>query len=63
VHANFSLEAEARGIRTVYDRLWTEGQKPLGLSREGEKTATGAKRAGNANEIRYQHVRRNHVET
>ena len=32
VHANFSLAAEARGIRAVYDRLWTEGQKPLGLS-------------------------------
>jgi mannosyltransferase len=31
VHANFSLAAEARGIRAVYDRLWTEGQKPLGV--------------------------------
>jgi mannosyltransferase len=26
VHANFSIEAEARGIRAVYDRLWTEAQ-------------------------------------
>jgi mannosyltransferase len=63
VHANFSLEAEARGIRTVYDRLWTEGQRPLGLSRKGEQAAAGAKLAGNADETRYQHVRRNHVET
>ncbi len=37
VHANFSLAAEARGIRTVYDRLWTEGQKPLGLSRNPDE--------------------------
>jgi mannosyltransferase len=35
VHAQFSLEAEARGIRSVYDRLWSEGQEPLGLSRNG----------------------------
>ncbi len=27
VHANFSLEAEARSIRAVYDRLWTEGRQ------------------------------------
>src|SRR5579863_5089834 len=37
VHAHFSLAAEARGIRTVYDRLWTE-QKPLGLSRNPDET-------------------------
>jgi mannosyltransferase len=40
VHANFSLAAEARGIRAVYDRLWTEGPKPLGLSRNGQPNAT-----------------------
>jgi mannosyltransferase len=31
VHANFSLAAEARGIRAVYDRLWTDGKKPRDL--------------------------------
>jgi mannosyltransferase len=36
VHANFSLAAEARGIRAVYDRLWAEGQRPPGLSRKEE---------------------------
>jgi mannosyltransferase len=36
VHANFSLSAEARGIRAVYDRLWTEGQKPLGRQNGAE---------------------------
>ena len=45
VHNNFSLEAEARGIRVVYDRLWTAGQKPLGLSRKGQQTAAGTKPA------------------
>jgi mannosyltransferase len=45
VHDNFSMEAEARGIRAVYDRLWTEGQKPLGLSRNGQPTAAGTKPA------------------
>jgi mannosyltransferase len=34
VQANFSLAAEARGIRAVYDRLWTEAQKPLSLPRK-----------------------------
>ena len=63
VHANFSLSAEARGIRTVYDRLWTEGQRPLGLSQKGQQTTAGTKLADNTNETRYQHVRRNHVET
>jgi mannosyltransferase len=63
VHANFSLSAEARGIRTVYDRLWTEGQRPLGLSQKGQQTTAGTKLADNTKETRYQHVRRNHVET
>ena len=45
VRDNFSIEAEARRIRAVYDRLWTEGQKPLGLSREGQQTAAGTKPA------------------
>jgi mannosyltransferase len=50
VHAHFSLAAEARGIRTVYDRLWTEAQKPLGLSR-------------NPDEAQYRRTRRDHAET
>jgi mannosyltransferase len=37
VHDNFSLAAEARGIRAVYDRLWAEGQQPLGLSRSPDQ--------------------------
>jgi mannosyltransferase len=37
VQANFSLAAEARGIRAVYDRLWTEGQKPLSLPRKEQR--------------------------
>ena len=41
VHANFSLAAEARRIRAVYDRLWSEGQKPLGLSRNGQQNGAG----------------------
>lgn len=56
VHANFSLEAEARGIRAVYDRLWSEGQKPLGLSRNGRQTATGTTLTASPDEIRYQHA-------
>jgi mannosyltransferase len=45
VRDNFSIEAEAGRIRAVYDRLWTEGQKPLGLSRKGQQTAAGTKPA------------------
>jgi mannosyltransferase len=45
VRDNFSIEAEARRIRAVYDRLWTEGQKPLGLSRENQQAAAGTKPA------------------
>jgi mannosyltransferase len=45
VHDNFSIEAEARGVRAVYDRLWTEGQKPLNLSRKRRQTTAGAKLA------------------
>ena len=39
VHANFSLAAEARRIRSVYDRLWTEGQSPLSLLEKGQPNA------------------------
>jgi mannosyltransferase len=54
VHANFSLAAEARGIRAVYDRLWNEGAKPLGLSRKEQPDT----------EPRPQEAaRRNHAET
>ena len=52
VQANFSLAAEARGIRAVYDRLWTEGQKPLSLPRKDQPDAAGTGLA-----------RRNHAET
>jgi mannosyltransferase len=48
VHANFSLAGEARGIRAVYDRLWTKGQKPLGLSQTQPKAA-GSSAAGDPN--------------
>jgi len=48
VQANFSLAAEARGIRAVYERLWTEGQKPLNLSRNGQPA--GNKTAGSRQE-------------
>ncbi|HET7888089.1 MAG TPA: glycosyltransferase family 4 protein [Bradyrhizobium sp.] len=51
VQANFSLAAEARGIRAVYDRLWTEGQKPLSLPRKGQPDAAEA--GGGANGTRY----------
>jgi mannosyltransferase len=45
VRDNFSIEAEARRIRAVYDRLWTEEQKPIGVSRKDQQTATGTKPA------------------
>ena len=45
VQANFSLAAEARGIRAVYDRLWTEEQN---LSRNGRPA--GSKTAGSRQE-------------
>lgn len=50
VQAHFSLAAEARGIRAVYDRLWTEGQKPLSLPRKGQPdtAATGPARRSHA---------------
>jgi mannosyltransferase len=54
VHANFSLAAEARGIRAVYDRLWTEGPKPLGLSRKGRQDAVSSGPAGSPNAAKYQ---------
>jgi mannosyltransferase len=50
VHANFSLAAEARGVRAVYDRLWAEGQKPLGLPRKGRPDAAQTRTAGSRQE-------------
>ena len=41
VRDNFSIEAEARRVGAVYDRLWTAGQKPLDLSRNDQPTAAG----------------------
>jgi mannosyltransferase len=57
VQANFSLAAEARGIRAVYDRLWTEGQKPLSLPRKGQRDAAEAGPTGSANGTRYDGAR------
>jgi hypothetical protein len=55
VQANFSLAAEARRIRAVYDHLWTEGQMPLSLLRKGRPNAGGTGGpAGSPNETRYQ---------
>jgi mannosyltransferase len=51
VHANFSLEAEARGIRAVYDRLWNEGQKPLGLPRKGQQNVAGSQLAASQDPV------------
>jgi mannosyltransferase len=55
VHANFSLEAEARGIRAVYDRLWSEDQKPISLPRKGRTAATGTQPVANSNGTEYQY--------
>ena len=55
VHANFSLGAEARGIRAVYDRLWSEGQKPLSLPRSGKSNGTDAPPVANSNGTEYQY--------
>ena len=41
VRENFSIEAEARGVRTVYDGLWSEGRKPCDPSRKGERAVAG----------------------
>ncbi len=54
VHANFSLAAEARGIRAVYDRLWAEGQKPLGLSRKERQTAAASRLSVRPDDAQYQ---------
>jgi len=62
VRDNFSIEAEARRIRAVYDRLWSEGQKPLGPSREGQQAAAGTRPVA-PSEIRYQTAGRDHAET
>jgi mannosyltransferase len=63
VQANFSLAAEARGIRAVYDRLWTEGQKPLSLSRKVQPNPSGTGPVAKSNGTEYPYVRRNHAET
>ena len=42
VRANFSLEAEARGIRAVYDRLWSGEQKPITLRGKGQTHTANA---------------------
>jgi mannosyltransferase len=52
VHANFSLAGEARGIRSVYDRLWTEGERPS-LSRKPSQNAGGTKPATTPNGTPY----------
>ena len=54
VQANFSLAAEARRIRAVYDHLWTEGQMPLSLLRKGRPDAGSTGPAASPNETRYQ---------
>jgi mannosyltransferase len=63
VRANFSVEAEARGVRAVYDRLWTEAQRPLGPTRTGQQTAESMQSASTSHEIRHQHAGGSHVET
>jgi mannosyltransferase len=54
VRANFSVEAEARAVRAVYDRLWTEGQKPVSLARTGQQIAEGTQSATAPNDILHQ---------
>jgi mannosyltransferase len=57
VHANFSLAAEARGIRNVYDRLWSQGQSPLSLSEKEQPSA------GESESARHpEGTRRNHAQ-
>ena len=58
VHVNFSLAAEARRIRSVYDRLWTEGQSPLSLPEKGQPNAGETKPASYPDGTGY---RRNHA--
>ena len=41
VHDNFSIEAEARAIRAVYDRLWTEGQSHSACREEVNRPRLG----------------------
>ena len=55
VHTNFSMESEARRIRAVYDRLWTEGQKPLGLARK-RPSAADTEHTASPNETRYKYT-------
>ena len=59
VHANFSLAAEARRIRSVYERLWTEGQSPLGLPEKGRQNAGETEPARYPDGTGY---RRNHAQ-
>jgi mannosyltransferase len=55
VHANFSLEAEARGIRAVYDRLWSQGEKPFRL-RDEQTRATGSPPVANSDGTEYHYA-------
>ncbi len=59
VHAHFSLAAEARGIRNVYDRLWTEGQSPLSLPEKKQPTPDEREPARHPEGTGY---RRNHAQ-
>ena len=56
VHANFSLEAEARGIRAVYDRLWSQGEKPLRLRRDEQARATTSQPVANPDGTKYHYA-------
>ena len=58
VHANFSLSAEARRIRAVYDRLWTEGQSPRSLPEKDQQHTGKTKPASYPDRAGY---RRNHA--
>jgi len=63
VRANFSIEAEARGIRAVYDHLWSQVQKPLSLARTGQQPAAGTQPVAIPNKIQYENAGESHVET
>ena len=63
VRDNFSMATEARRIRAVYDRLWTEGQKTTRPVAKDQQTAAGTRPAASPNETRYQAAGRHHAET
>jgi mannosyltransferase len=62
VHANFSLAAEARRIRSVYDRLWTAGQSPLSLTEKGQPNGGETEPASYPDGAGYKYARRNHAQ-